>query len=148
MKPNTQPQDAIDAVLRTADALRRRAADVLSPSGLTPQQFNVLRILKGARGQPLPTLDIADSLIEPVPGITRLLDRLELKGLIRRERAAGDRRVVHCVITALGLEVVSTLEPMADAASAQVFEDFDADDVETLLELLESVQVTISPDNS
>src|SRR5687768_11507270 len=85
-------QEAFLAVLRTADVIRRRVGDVVEPHGITPQQYNVLRILRGAGTAGLPTLDIADRMVEQAPGITRMIDRLEAKMLVARERGCDDRR--------------------------------------------------------
>jgi DNA-binding MarR family transcriptional regulator len=104
------------ALLRTADAVRRNIALILAPHDLTPQQYNVLRILRGAGERGLPTLDIVDRLIEETPGITRLIDRLEAKKLVRRERCLTDRRQVFCRITKEGLDLLDALdEPLAAA---------------------------------
>jgi DNA-binding MarR family transcriptional regulator len=110
----TRAQEATIAILRTADVIRRRITGVLEPHGITMQQFNVLRILRGARGKPMPTLDIGERLIEQTPGITRLLDRLEEKGLVRRERCTQDRRQVHCFITQQGLDVLAAVDGTVD----------------------------------
>src|SRR5688572_9880482 len=77
-------EEAALAVLRTADVLRRRLSEAMEPVGITMQQYNVLRILRGAGEGGLPTLEIADRMLERQPGITRLLDRLERKGWIER----------------------------------------------------------------
>ena len=82
--------------------------------GITSQQFNVLRILRGAAPAPLPTLEIGERMIEQTPGITRLLDRLETKGLVARKRCRTDRRQVHCRITEAGLALLATLDRPAD----------------------------------
>ncbi|HEX8694277.1 MAG TPA: MarR family transcriptional regulator [Longimicrobium sp.] len=112
---HSRAQEATIAILRTADVLRRRLGAVIEPHGITLQQFNVLRILRGAQGKPMPTLEIGGRLIEQTPGITRLLDRLEEKELVRRARCTEDRRQVHCFITPAGLELLDHLEaPMAE----------------------------------
>src|SRR5947207_1895300 len=80
------------SILRATAAVRRFGSRVFDQYGIPRQQFNVLRILRGAGPEGLPTLDIAERMIEETPGITRLLDRLELKKLVRRERPSGDRR--------------------------------------------------------
>src|SRR5437867_4356503 len=82
-------QEAAVALLRTADRLRHLLTRWLEPAGITAQQYNVLRILRGALPGPLPTLEIAERMIERTPGITRLLDRLEAKRLVGRERCAA-----------------------------------------------------------
>src|SRR5947207_13986566 len=95
------------ALIRTADVVRRAVGDVVEPHGITAQQYNVLRILRGAGREGLPTLEIAERMIEQTPGITRLIDRLESKKLVARERSATDRRCVYCRITAAGTDLVS-----------------------------------------
>src|SRR5690606_1593325 len=107
-------QQALVAVFRTADAVRRALTQVLEPHGLTMQQYNVLRILRGARPDPLPTMDIAERMMDRTPGITRLLDRLEAKGLVRRERCQDDRRQVLCTITPVGLELLGWLDERSE----------------------------------
>ncbi len=108
-KPFRSPgEEAAVALMRTSDVLHRRLADVVEPHGITHQQYNVLRILRGSAPEPLPTLEIASRMIEQAPGITRLLDRLEAKSLVRRERCKEDRRQVHCWITAAGPRVART----------------------------------------
>src|SRR5687768_9579886 len=85
-------QEAVVALFRTGDALRRHFARVLEPWGITPQQYNVLRILRGAGADDLPTLAIAERMLERTPGVTRLLDRMEEKGWVARQRCVEDRR--------------------------------------------------------
>ena len=98
------------AILRSADRLRRRGEALLAPHDITLQQFNVLRILRGARPDGLCTLTIAERMIEQTPGITRLIDRLEKKELVRRVRAAKDRRQVWCPITPAGERLLARLD--------------------------------------
>ena len=102
----TRGQEAAVGLMRTADLVHRLLEQALEPSGVTAQQYNVLRILRGARPESLPTLEIAERMIERTPGITRLLDRLEAKKLVRRDRCDSDRRQVLCTITAAGLELL------------------------------------------
>jgi DNA-binding MarR family transcriptional regulator len=102
----TRGQEAAVGLMRTADLLRRLLEQALEPWGITAQQYNVLRILRGARPEPLPTLEIAERMIERTPGITRLLDRLEAKNLVQRDRCESDRRQVLCTITAAGLDLL------------------------------------------
>lgn len=103
-------KDAILSVLKAADRIRRHFAKILGPYGLTLQQFNVLRILRGAGPQGLPTLEIAERMIEKTPGVTRLLDRLEEKGLVHRERSQQDRRQQLCTRTEAALDLLAKLD--------------------------------------
>ena len=126
-------------LMLTADVVRRHGEALLKPFGITLQQYNVLRILRGSRPDSLPTLEIAGRMIEKSPGVTRLLDRLEKKGLVRRERCAADRRQVLCGITEKGLALLDTLEkPVKD--SAKPFKRLPQKDLERLIELLDAVR--------
>lgn len=102
--------EATLGLLRTANVLWRQAARLLLPHGLTPQQYNVLRILRGAGESGLPTLEIGDRLIERTPGVTRLVDRLVGKGLVRRRSGPTDRRQVVCVATPAALDLLALLD--------------------------------------
>lgn len=104
-------QEATVSLMRTADLVRRSVAVVVGPHGMTVQQNRVLYILRQAGGRGLPTLEVGEQMIEQAPGITRLMDRLESKGLVVRERCASDRRQVLCRITASGLALLSRLDP-------------------------------------
>jgi DNA-binding MarR family transcriptional regulator len=102
--------EASVALLRTADMLRGRMSALTEQEAITLQQYNVLRILRGAGKEGLPTLEIAGRMIERAPGITRLLDRLEARRLVVRERCPTDRRQVTCRITSSGLAVLERLD--------------------------------------
>ena len=128
------------ALARAADALTRRFSDIVEPHGLTLQQYNVLRILGRAHPAALPTLEIGHRLIERTPGITRLLDRLETKGLVRRERARDDRRIVLCRISARGIHLLASLDDEMDYADDTAVQAFDERELATLLALLERVR--------
>jgi DNA-binding MarR family transcriptional regulator len=133
-------QEVVVALLRTADLVRRAVARALEPYDITPQQYNVLRILRGAGESGLPTLEIADRMIEHAPGVTRLLDRLEAKGYVRRERCREDRRQVLCWLTPTGLELVTRLDEPVDKADVEAIANLSSEDQEKLLRLLDSVR--------
>src|SRR5947207_2097929 len=92
-------QEAFLNLWRTYDRLRALEDTLFAPYDLTPQQYNALRLLRAAHPGTVPTLDLAGRLVSRAPDITRLLDKLEQRGLIRRERLADDRRVVRLGIT-------------------------------------------------
>jgi len=91
-------QEASLNVLRTNDQYQIRYMRLFREFGLTPSQYNVLRILRG-EGEPLPCLEIADRMLTVVPGITGLVDRLEEAGWVTRERCQKDRRVIYVALT-------------------------------------------------
>ena len=128
------------AILRTADMLRWRIAEVLEPEGITLSQFNVLRILRGARDTGLPTLEIGARLVEQVPGVTRLVDRLELAGMARRERPRADRRQVLCHIEKKGLALLARLDTTVPLASEVLFAGLSSADVDRLIASLDAIR--------
>jgi DNA-binding MarR family transcriptional regulator len=135
-------QEVVVALLRTADLVRRVVGRTLEPHDITLQQYNVLRILRGAGEQGLPTLEIGERMIEQAPGVTRLLDRLEAKALVRRERCAQDRRQVLCWLTASGLELVERLDEPVDSADAQAVAMLTPDEQDRLLRMLDAIRTS------
>ena len=124
------------SVLHTADHLRRQGEALLAPHNVTLQQFNVLRILRGARPDGLCTLTIAQRMIEQTPGITRLIDRLEQKGLVRRVRSEEDRRQVWCRITPAGERLLAQLDEPVEQFDRAAVRRLSAADQEQLTTLL------------
>jgi MarR family transcriptional regulator, organic hydroperoxide resistance regulator len=140
-RPFREPaEEATVAILRTADAVRQALATVIQRQGITDQQYNVLRILKGALPDPLPTLEIGQRMIERQPGVTRLLDRLEAKGLVERARCSHDRRVVHCRITEQGLAVLEALDEPVIEADRRLMRELSEADQRRLITLLDQVR--------
>lgn len=131
-----KPHEVTTAVLRTADVLRRRVAAALAPHGITSQQYNVLRILRGAHPGSLPTLEVAARMLEQTPGVTRLLDRLENVGLVQRERGVDDRRLVECRISPDGLALLAELDAPIDRVNRDAVRPLDGEDRRTVLRLL------------
>jgi DNA-binding MarR family transcriptional regulator len=130
------------SILRTAALIERHFAQVVAQSGITVQQYNVLRILRGAGDEGIPTLVIRDRMIHAAPGITRLLDKLETAGLARRERSSPDRRQVLCHITNRGLETLDQLDEAMRLADDVAVGDLDDAEQRQLLKLLERVRVS------
>lgn len=129
-------QEALLSVQRTASLVQRHLARVLDPHGLSTAQYNVLRILRGAGPDGLPTLTIRDRMIDPAAAITRLVDRLERAGWVRRERVHGDRRTVRCCVTPAGLELLDRLDPLIMAAERELAQDLEPEALRALVDLL------------
>jgi len=128
------------SILKTADVLGQEAEQLLKSSNLTGAQYNVLRILRGAEPAGLPCRAIADEMISHDPDITRLLDRMEKRGFITRERQTDDRRVVKTRITPLGLGILKTLDQPVREAHKRQFGHMSAARLKLLAELLEEVR--------
>lgn len=138
-------QEASLALLRTADLVRRLGTAQLARYDLTLQQYNVLRILRGAKG-PLPTLEIAERMLEQAPGITRLIDRLEAKQLVTRVPCKTDRRQVHCHITDSGLGLLETLDPVMNAADGRLERVLAPEQLQQLIETLAVAREALTAD--
>lgn len=132
--------EAVVSIMRTAAVVQRHLAQVVEGSGITLQQYNVLRILRGAGDAGLPTLAIRDRMIEESAGITRLLDKLERAGYVVRERSTPDRRQVLCQITRSGLAVLAGLDEPIEAMNTGALGVLTEDERVTLVELLAQVR--------
>ncbi|MEP6992227.1 MAG: MarR family transcriptional regulator [bacterium] len=137
---NSPAHEAVLSILRTAAVVQRQVSQVVEGSGITIQQYNVLRILRGAGTAGLPTLAIRDRMIEEAAGITRLLDRLETSGYVLRERSTPDRRQVLCQITPAGLRLLSELDDPVDAANERAVAMLAESEKQALIELLGAVR--------
>ena len=140
-KPFRSPQqEAVVALLRTATVVRDAFEKALAPHDLTLQQMNVLRILRGAGPDGLPTLEIGHRMVERTPGITRLIDRLERKELVERVRSDADRRVVYCQVTDSGLQLLSDLDEIVSRADQAAVEALSEEELGRLVELLDRIR--------
>jgi len=139
-------QEAALGVVRTSDQLQIRFARLLREHGLTPSQYNVLRILRG-EGEPLPILEIASRTITVVPGITGLIDRLEQAGFVNRVRCEKDRRVIYVALTAQATQTLAVLdEPMA-ALHQNLLGHLSKAELMELIRLLEKVRAPLTADD-
>jgi DNA-binding MarR family transcriptional regulator len=127
------------ALLKTADALGQQAEQVLRSAGLTAARYNVLRILRGAAPEGLACRAIGDRMICHDSDITRLLDRMEKRGLITRERQTEDRRVVKTHVTSQGLALLQTLDQPVRELHKHQFHHMSAARLKVLAGLLEEI---------
>ena len=134
--------EAVVTLLATADRVRTALAQVVEAHGITLQQYNVLRILRGAGPEGLPTLEIAARMIEHNPGVTRLLDRLEARKLVRRVRCPEDRRQVLCHAPEAARRLLAGLDgPVADAGR-RALAPLDPSRTAELIRLLDAVRAS------
>jgi DNA-binding MarR family transcriptional regulator len=141
-------QEAYLNLWRTYDRLKHLEDELFGGFELTAQQYNALRLLRAAHPKRVPTLIVASRLISKAPDITRLLDRLEERGFIVRERLADDRRTVGVGITRAG---VSLLDQMAGAVGdchEKQLGHLSPDELETLTELLRKARRPLETEGS
>src|SRR5262245_3967497 len=129
-------QEAHLNIERTAAVLSHAFADALKEHGITPTQYNVLRILRGAGKDGLCRNEVRDRMVAQVPDVTRLLDRLEDAGLIERERSTEDRRQVATRITQKGLDLLGQLDEPVAAMHKRALGHMSQEQLKALTELL------------
>ena len=135
-------EEATLNVARTAEFMMNAVAEVLKPFALTVTQYNALRILRGAGGNGLMCGEIGERMVTKESDITRLLDRLETRGLISRERPAENRRVVIATITDTGLNLLADLDrPVADC-NKRLSAGLGKAELKTLVSMLEAIRET------
>jgi DNA-binding MarR family transcriptional regulator len=121
---------------RTYDQLKRLEDECFARFELTAQQYNVLRLLQAADPEPVPTLTLAGRLISRAPDITRMVDRLEARGLVQRKRNAGNRRVVLVAISPAGSALLDEIETPLRQCHAQQLGHLSAAELARLGDLL------------
>src|SRR4051812_21463991 len=126
--------------MRPADLVRRQMTAQIEPHGITLQQFNVLRILRGAGDTGLPTLEVGERMIEQTPGVTRLLDRLEAKELVRRQRCPKDRRQHLCWITPKALTLLERLDAVSTRAAEESLKGLRPKERVAFIRLLDAIR--------
>jgi len=141
-KAKRDPQAALEArvfvsLMRAADVLARGAEALLKPYSLSGTQYNILRILRGAGESGLACREVGCRLITRDPDITRLLDRMESRGLIARARETQDRRVVKTRITAEGLRLLAELDQPVRELHRRQWRQFPAKQLRQLSNLLD-----------
>jgi len=133
-------EEAALNIVRTADVLMLALGDVLKPHLLSPTQYNILRILRGAGEPGASCKDIGSRLVARDPDITRLMDRLEQRDLVTRDRAKQDRRVVTHRLTRAGLELVNELDGPIEALHRKTVGHMKTGKLRELVRLLEDVR--------
>jgi DNA-binding MarR family transcriptional regulator len=141
-------QEVYLGLWRTYDRLRALEDELFARFELTAQQYNVLRLLKAARPDAVPTLSLADRLVSRAPDITRMIDRLEDRGLVKREKQPGDRRVVRVRLTDAGLALLGEIAgPLAECHARQLGHLSEAD-LKRLSALLKEARRPHEPERS
>lgn len=140
----TIEEEALLNVRRTSDRLQYYVQQLVKPYGITPTQYNVLRILRGAGNGGLRCSDIGERLVSSDPDITRLLGRLQKQKFIRRKRDPKDRRVIYASITTQGRNLLEEMDPVMNQAGKDALGHMGREKLETLVSLLEEARQKIS----
>jgi DNA-binding MarR family transcriptional regulator len=133
-------QEAFLNLWRTYERLRELEEKLFRQYRLTPQQYNALRLLRAEHPRKVPTLGLSGRLVSRAPDITRLLDKLERRGLVERDRPAGDRRTVHIGITPKGLALLDELREPVRACHARQLGHLSPEELQALTALLQAAR--------
>jgi DNA-binding MarR family transcriptional regulator len=133
-------EEAFIALMRTADQLQWRGAELMKQFDVSPTQFNALRILRGAGPMGLPCSEISERMINRDSDITRLLDRLEKRGLAERCRETRDRRVIMARITGGGLDLLKKMDKPVEEFHRKLLGQMGEKQLHALLRLLEQAR--------
>lgn len=135
-------QEAILNILRTSDQFQNRFGRLFREYDLTHSQYNVLRILRG-EGKPMPCQEIGDRMIQVVPAMTGLLDRLEKQGLVSRDRCTEDRRVVYVELTDTAKEILKRMDGPVSELHQQLIGHLTQTELKELSRLLEKARLSV-----
>ncbi len=138
-------EEVVLNLLRTNDQFGNRFGRLFREYGLTSSQYNVLRILRG-EGKPMPSLEIAERLVQVVPAITGLIDRLEKQGLVVRQRCTEDRRVVYVEITEKALGILKQIDKPLTKLHKRLLGHMPRAELKTLSRLLEKARQSLAGD--
>ena len=134
----TSPQEQLVlTVLHTASGLLSKHRTLLKPHGITPEQFNILRILRGQKGKPIALRDISNRMIDKNSNTSRLVDKLLAKGLVQREACPADRRRVDIVLTASGQQITEALKNIMDRELSSMGDVWSQEDARAAIQVLE-----------
>ena len=137
---NTLEEEALVSLQRTADRFHWRMSEMLKAHGLSPTQYNALRILRGAKDEGRACSEIAERMINRDPDITRLIDRLERRGLVVRSREGRDRRVITTRITPAGLELLGSLDGPIEDFNRKLLGPLGEQRLRTLIQMLDAAR--------
>lgn len=136
-------QEAMLNLLRSSDQFQNRMGRLFRKYDLTPSQYNILRILRG-EGKPLPSLEIAGRMIQVVPAITGLIDRLEKVGMVKRERCEEDRRVIYIAITPKALKRLGEIDEPLRVLHQELLGHMKKSELKELVRLLEKARLSVA----
>jgi MarR family transcriptional regulator, organic hydroperoxide resistance regulator len=137
---STLEEEALVSLQRTADQLHWRMSEMLKEHGLSPTQYNALRILRGAKDEGRACSEIAERMINRDPDITRLVDRLERRGLVARSREGRDRRIITTRITSAGLKLLGSLDRPIEDFNRKLLGHLGEHQLRTLIQLLDAAR--------
>jgi DNA-binding MarR family transcriptional regulator len=132
-------QEAMLSVMVCSDVLLRLMEELTEPHGITSAQYNVLRILRGVHPGGHPRREIIQRMIQVAPDVTRLIDRLEKNGLVRRDKSTEDKRLSMTFITEKGLELLEGIQPQLDEVNRKLWENLSDDEAFALAKLCDKL---------
>lgn len=140
----SEHQKAAINLMYTSNWLSEKVRNILCGDDLTPQQFNVLRILRGSNPKPLSTLQIRERMLDKMSDTSRIVDRLVKKGLVQKGTCKADKRLVDITITDCGLKLLSQLDQKSQELDNQL-RGITKEEAETLSNILDKARDNYNP---
>lgn len=134
------PRKTVISLIYTCNAVREKMAEPLKPFDVSMEQFNVLRILRGQKGEPANLFTIQERMVSKMSNTTRLVDKLIAKKLVKRNTCEGNRRKVEIFITEKGLGLLSEIDPVITASEEHTVQNLTPEEMDTLNQLLEKMR--------
>ncbi len=132
--------EAVLSVVVTSNWLMSEIGAFMAPFGVTPAQYNVLRILRGSHPKPLTCSEIGERLLDRTPDVTRLLTRLERQAYVTRVRSEVDRRVIYVSVTPQGIRLLGEMQQTVDTRTEALAQRLSEEDKRRLIALLEAMR--------
>lgn len=139
-------QEAYLALWRTYDRLRAIEDELFAGFDLTAQQYNLLRLLRASHPKAVPTLALAERLVSRAPDVTRMIDKLEGRGLLTRTRSTKDRREVLVAITGKGLDLLDKIADPLKTCHERQLGHMSSDELQKLIALLKTARAPHEPE--
>lgn len=140
---NSAAHEVFLSLLVTVDRISRRHAEFMNDYGISPKQYNILRILRGSGQAGLPVMEIGRRMIEKSPDVSRIIDRLIDMGLAKRRRQRNDRRVVMVTIAKKGLDLLEKMDGPVNEDVERMLGGVKNSELKQLIELLEKVRESV-----
>lgn len=134
-------QKSVINLLFTGNWINEKSNEFFKPFGLSPQQFNVLRILRGRKGEPTNLIDIQERMISKMSNTTRLIEKLKQKDLVNRVQCEENRRKIEVTITKSGLELLQNIDQQLSKHEKETVGNLSEGELKVLNELLDKLRV-------
>ena len=135
-------RDTVISILKTGYKINDDLSSLFKKFDISLPQFNVLRILRGQKGKPASLSTIQERMIHKMSNTTRLIDKLILKGFVKRNICENNRRKIEIYITNSGIQLLDSIDDLLDSKESFILEKLKLDEKKELIRILSKIQTT------